>query len=436
MSRCSVASSAFAAAIVLLCFACGGNGDGPVNPEQPPPNDSGPPVDVQLTTLTVTVQVDPGDADVAAELGWADGAVERALVTVRRAGSVREDSARSDAAGRAVFEDLLEGNYSVSAIRLLDDGERELLSTENAEVSVLGGGVTTQVTPPTHGRALSLTAGRRGSIVVSEFSFAGLYVAESSYLFGGFIELYNNADTTVYLDGLIVGAGWDRVVLGGLWPCTDFDFFRLDPDGVWARYLHRIPGTGRQHPLPPGGTSVLATDAIDHSEFIEGGPDLSGADFEYLGTQDVDNPAVPNLISVGPGLDMVFHGRVYKSFVGVPFVVEPLDLEPLPRRTILEPQELEYVRIPRSALLDVGHLIWFGGLPVCDRVVHPNLDAAAAPWNPDEAQSMQRRILVFNPDGSAILQDTNTSSRDFAEAPISPGGDPVELHEITERSPP
>lgn len=417
------ASTICAAAAVSVCLACGGNGDGTVTPEDPPPNDSGPSGNVQLATLTVTVQVEPGDADVAAELGWAEGAVERALVTVRREGSAREDTAQSDASGRAVFEDLLEGNYSISAVRLLDESERELLSTDNADVSVLGGGVTTQVTPPTQGRALSLTAGRRGSILISEWSFKGITpVSGDGYVFGGFIELYNNADTAVYLDGLIVGSGWARVVLGGLWPCTDFDFFRLDPEGVWARYLYRVPGTGRTHRLLPGRTAVLATDAIDHSEFVEGGLDLSRADFEFLGTNDVDNPAVPNLISVGPHLDRGSHGLIDQGFVGVPLVAGQIDLDSLPRRTIFEPQELEHVRLPRNSLLDLGHFIWFGGLPVCDRVVDPSLDGAAASINAgDEARSMQRRVLVWNPDGTAILQDTNTSSRDFAEAPISPG---------------
>jgi len=296
-----------------------------------------------------------------------------------------------------------------------------LLSAEKADVSVLGGGVTTQVTPPTQGSALSLTAGRRGSVVVSEFSFRGLYVGGQSYSFGGFVELYNNTDTTVYLDGLLVGAAWDRVVLEGLWPCTDFDFFRLDPDGVWSRYLYRIPGTGRQHPLRTGATAVLATDAIDHSEFIEGGLDLSGADFEFLGTADVDNPAVPNLISVGPGVDHVFHGLIHHTVVGVPFIVRPLDLDGLPRRSIVEPQELEYVRVPRGAVLDLGQFISFQWGPVCDTAVHPSLDSAPASLSADGARSMQRRVLVSSPDGSAILQDTNTSSRDFAEAPRSPG---------------
>lgn len=220
---------------------------------------------------------------------------------------------------------------------------------------------------------------------------------------------------------MIVGEGWARVVLGGQWPCTDFDFMRFDPEGLWARLIYQFPGTGRSHPLGPGQTVVLATDAINHADYIEGGLDLSGADFEFLGTNDIDNPAVPNLINIGPGL--VTRSYIYRTFVGVPFVARRLDLDTLPRRWIEVNEELEYLRLPRNALLDLGHMIWFGGLPVCDAVVDPSLDAAAAAlhWENESPLSMQRRVLVTNPEGPAILQDTNTSARDFTVLPRSPG---------------
>lgn len=409
-------------ATILLCPAivsC--SGDGPSEPsDDPPDNDDSP--DVQLVTLEVTARLDSEFQQIGEELGWEDGTVPGALVTVRRFGSQSVDTAEADADGRAVFQELLEGNYTISAIRRLQPSEQELLSEANGGISVLGGATSTQLQPSSEERTLEIRAGRRGSIVISEVYSFVINQPGGAYQYAHYMELYNNADTTVYLDGLLVGNAWDRAVNGGDWPCTDFDHVRLDPDGLWASHIFRIPGTGTSYPLRSGEAAVLATDAINHSEFVDEGPDLSAADFEFIGRSDVDNPSVPNLTSVGPEIDNVNHGVVFTPIEAVPFVARPVDLEGLPRETVTIQTDHVYARLPTGVLIDIGQFVWFGRtFPFCDQLVHPSLDQAIGEMPSNEFMSIQRRVLFEMGDGRAVLQDTNTSARDFELASRTPG---------------
>ena len=56
-----------------------------------------------------------------------------------------------------------------------------------------------------------------------------------------------------------------------------------------------------------------------------------------------------------------------------------------------------------EALIDVGHFIWFGGgHPVCNRVVHPEIDQGAYPITRSEGVSLHRRTLLESSDGHPI----------------------------------
>lgn len=87
-----------------------------------------------------------------------------------------------------------------------------------------------------------------------------------------YVELYNDGADTAYLDGLVL----------------------TEEAGDGVEGVFRFPGSGTDHPVPPGGRVVIAADA-DGSDGNE--PDLSVlAAWEcYAGAPDFDNPAVPNL---------------------------------------------------------------------------------------------------------------------------------------------
>jgi len=63
-----------------------------------------------------------------------------------------------------------------------------------------------RVSTASPGAQLSVPASRRKPLVISEWFFnTGRVPGVGTYSYGGYIELYNNADTTVFLDGLRVG---------------------------------------------------------------------------------------------------------------------------------------------------------------------------------------------------------------------------------------
>jgi len=128
---------------------------------------------------------------------------------------------------------------------------------------------------------------------INEIYYAGS-CASSFYFYDQFVELYNNSEDTLYLDGMIVTRQLSTV-----------DPSMEDVDYVRAIYAFQFPGTpvtGREHPVAPGQFVVIAADAIDHRPFCPSAVDLSTADWEMFNAlgNDYDNPSVPNLVNIMP----------------------------------------------------------------------------------------------------------------------------------------
>jgi hypothetical protein len=241
-------------------------------------------------------------------------------------------------------------------------------------------------------------ATRRGSLVISEL-FPSSWLGDRHYYFGGFVEVYNNSDTTIYLDGKLFGYGpffnvdapqYDR-------PCSLTQQWQADPEGLWAGIVWRLPGTGRQYPLAPREAAVLAADAVDHTLVDPRWPDLSGARFEFLGAADVDNPAAANLTIVGTpyATDLLGHGPY--GWSGIKFIADTVDVASLP--TVQPPNyRVPIPRIPREKILDV---VYFENYPafweeypqfvLCPVLISPVFDAGPAFWYDEVAFVSWRR---------------------------------------------
>jgi hypothetical protein len=85
-------------------------------PTDTPPDTTGG--GVQRAVLHVEVRASESDP-VATALGWSEGAVPAAAVTVVRSGSSGSLTGVTNAAGRATFPDLLPGTYLVAAVRVM-----------------------------------------------------------------------------------------------------------------------------------------------------------------------------------------------------------------------------------------------------------------------------------------------------------------------------
>jgi hypothetical protein len=337
----------------------------------------------------------------------------------------------------ATFSDLLYGLYEVEVTKGLTTAE---MARATSAVHLFAGGRRLHL-PVTHVEEITVAPDQRGSLVFSELMWNtphDLYCAVygTCALDSRYFEIFNNSDTTVYLDGKYWGIGWDLNRDFPYWPCEQTAPVRDDPDGIWTRWVFRFPGRGTDYALAPGGTALVAQAAIDHRAVEPELLDLRGADFEWGGYSSADNPDVPNLDEIGPS----HMPRYVPGPSDMPeYLSEPVDLDRLPR--YVDPYSGRvFVRIPRALVLDawagtVDYASWGGSStePACLEDVNraferlPGPAAAALDWVNGVDLSFQRRALVVLPNGRKMLQDSNTSMFDFVKAPRTPGWIPDSL---------
>lgn len=408
---------------VLLLSACGGGGTTIVVPPPPPPPAG---FRIQLTA-------DAEDLAPAQALGWSAGIPGADVTLTPTDSSFPARMATSSAAGLADFGEVTPKNYIVEVRRWLTTTEIAGLPAgqdvdgwvARAFVPVAVGGGT---------EPLAVPASRRKSLVISEWAFndAG-FPGIGNYPFGGFLELYNNADTTIYLDGMIIGEGWESSLGTPIFPCAMSGPWRDDPQGIWARFFSLMPGSGRQYPLLPGRVSVIATDAIDHRSLIPGGLDLRGADFEFEGLLDADNPAVPNVKDIGRVSYPSGHGSMFGHAVAVPFVSLPVDISSL---LVAFPfgtgSNSSYARFPADRILDAVSIgrKYLEGFPDCPPLVNSRFDreASRARGTRNEIEeysfSISRRVTPVLSSGRRVLQHSRSGNADFVRTPRTPGALP------------
>jgi hypothetical protein len=391
------------------------------------------PPPLPAVTITLEFRADTADLPTAGALGWADG-IPDVVVTV-----VHEDSASGTAqtlhgseAGTLTVEQLPAGRYRLDAVRWLTAEERARLPTGDDAVGFLAR-ATLSTAAASAQMAVPLVASRRRGLIISEFKGDPIEArgTTEAYFFSGYIRLYNNADTVIYLDGLIVGSGLATQFDYPNFPCSLYLVYAMDPLGVWANYFHQLPGKGTDYPLRPGETAVLATDAIDHRPLYPIGLDLRAADFEfYAGASDVDNPEVPNALDVGMRPAFLGHGLYWSSLGTVVWLARSFELATMDTQ-VIPGTAGAWARIPANALLDVMAIktSWQGsGYRECTRLVHPSFDRKevqllGVPFR-DDTLAYRRLQLPFTITGIPVLQHTRTSALDFTTAARNPFAKP------------
>jgi hypothetical protein len=406
----------------VACLACSGGERTVVEP--PPPT---------TAVLTLTIQPDPEDVSVAQQLGWASG-IPSAEVKLTPTDSTlgTAQSFTSNSAGIVSVPDAKAGAYLVEVQRLFTTADVAKLGQSPSATGFVGR-ATINSSGGTVAFTVAVPASKRRSLIFNEISWrAGSPgPGECCFYDNGFLEVYNNSDTTIYLDGITVGESYDVFYEYSAIPCSVSYPFLTDPLGVWALWHYMFPGNGRDNPLKPGGLVTIAQDAIDHRELyptVQGLPDLRGADFEFIGPADVDNPSVPNMVdrsydSIEP------HGLPHISSGGTFFLALPLSLDSLPRMT--DPRSgntRRWWRFPASSILDFFMAIYDGsfGYKFCSPLAAPNFDREPGAFFHDDdltdfRYSASRKRIGTTADGRAILQHTHSSAADFTKGPISPG---------------
>jgi hypothetical protein len=192
---------------------------------------------------------------------------------------------QTDTAGVVVFDGLVSGWYEVFARREAVIENNEKLFTGGFDLTLKG----YQAIDSTVTVNLISTS----DLMINEIFYAGSD-ASSFYFYDQYVELYNAAADTMYLDGMILTRQLQRA-----YPDQD------EVPYVRALYAYQFPGTpltGRRYPIAPGQFILIAADAVNHTQWCKPSIDLSHADWEFFNplSSDYDNPAVPNVVNINP----------------------------------------------------------------------------------------------------------------------------------------
>ena len=215
------------------------------------------------------------------------------------------------------------------------------------------------------------------------------------YFFDRFIEFFNQTDSTLYLDGLVIARAYASAYLG-------LNFID-DPEFIHSATVWMFPGSGTDYPIEPGQFIICVVDAIDHRINAPESFDHRGADFEFYkpDAPDIDNPDVPNMIMIyqDSGIDFLVGGQADA------LVLARTDTDNLRWRD-------GRILIPYDDVIDgVEYLLNPSDLD--RKKLNPRIDAGATGGiNFYTGRSMERKSSV-GPDGVRRLQNTNNSSVDF-----------------------
>ena len=324
--------------------------------------------------------------------------VDSARIQMRSNVHGEEFTVYSDDEGVATVPDLISDTYFLSINRELSPfeiqnaadltGDRYSLTNQDYPSVEFRAGQTDTIEVP-----LSLLF--EGAPIVFSELYASGPPGAGLYFFDRFVEVYNQTDSTLYLDGLVIARVYASSYLG-------LNFID-DPEFIHSNNVWKYPGNGTDYPIEPGEFIYSALDAIDHRPNASESLDLSNADFEFYkhDAPDIDNPDVTNMIMIyqDSGIDWLIGGQADA------LVLADTDTDNLKWRD-------ERILIPYEDVID-GFEYLQDPSDLDRKKLNPKIDAGATGGiSFYTGRSMERR-LTTDADGTTRLQNTNNSSVDF-----------------------
>lgn len=366
---------------------------------------------------------------------------------------------KTDEKGQIIFKSISAGIYDIDAVYEIDAKTYSELtgSVQENGVTFNASEKSKQIDAKFTGNVeLNLIAGKPGDWVIKQVYYAGSDNTEGASFRDQFYEFYNNTDRVLYADSLYFGQLWGRQSLGAeshyFTASRQYDWSKSagmpagtkNDDYVYLRNLHMIPGNGKQYPVEPGQSIIVAQTALNHkSPFTDNkgkvvtvrNPaltiDLSIADFEaYYGdaliaagktpfASDVDNPLVPNVEIISYyGNDMVLDNNGRDSYVifKVDGTQNVKSWPKYPEPTLKAPASdaNRYYQLPVKYIIDAVEAQQNTSEDRFPKKLSPTLDAGFTfvPMGKYTSQSIIRKTAkIVN--GRRILKDTNNSTEDF-----------------------
>jgi hypothetical protein len=263
---------------------------------------------------------------------------------------------------------------------------------------------------------LPIVASEPGTLVFKELYYVGSRTpANSTYFRDQFYELYNNGESTIYIDGLCLGTIYSQLASANQPTWEDIENAE---NYIFYQWLFQFPGTGKDYPLNPGESVVIAQWATNHQVEalnLSSPVNLTSAEFEaYLSTANVqtDETAInlnnlfrSNQTTMPQWLSSVF-GSAWAIFF------PEADFDPT-KLTTQKGSSLQGIAVPISQVLDAVEAV-DNDTKVLLKRIPVKLDAGATYVGATyTAQSVSRKIKETKEDGRVIYTDTNNSTTDF-----------------------
>lgn len=406
--------------------------------------------DIEIVkTVSLTVQVGYNAEDSTLGLSKANLPVKLTNLV-----SGQDYTANTNANGVAVFASIAPSSYTISVANNLTAEQYLAATGVYASSNVAFNATETQAINVNSNVRLQLQGGKVGNLIIKQFYYAGSNTSTGALFRDQFVEVYNNSNEIIYLDSLYFGNTWQsvtRLTAGGVpidWSTSPgMSTTNGDPnkDFIYARYLFMIPGTGKQHPLSPGKSFIIAANALNHTQpytmndgLVQGitNPaltvDLSKVDYEtylveydrsqYTGTGtfspykwDVDNPQIPNvdIIHIRQGNEWTMDATGREDF----FIFKASTAQSVtswPRYSIPGSPTSFCAQVKVSDIIDGVEILTPLEANRLPKRLPVSIDAAGTfvTGGQYSSQSLIRKT-VKTVEGRRILQDTNNSANDF-----------------------
>lgn len=266
-------------------------------------------------------------------------------------------------------------------------------------------------------------------LIIAEIFFTGtLQPSGNSYYGDDYVKLYNNTGHVIYADGITL---FESKFL-------TTEKYKYTPDimdkAMTVQALYTVPGSGHDHPVPPGGYLTLADIAIDHRTANPNSFNLSDADFEWYDVStspshlDIDNPDIPNLDKwyCYTQSFWTLHNRGFKAYGIARIPIGKDEYLKDYRYSYDYTVTLEAGTFPMSQTAYMLPNGWIKDVVNCSieagyawNICAPHLDMGwthCGTIDKDKTRyfrSVRRRMLYLNEQGNPVLKDTNNSSEDF-----------------------
>jgi hypothetical protein len=369
-------------------------------------------------------------------------------------------NAKTDATGKINFGSIIPGNYDLQAtLTVPADQYSNITGTVTEDEVVFNGLLKAQVINNATGNLqIEIKAGRIGDWVFKQIYYVGSHTSNGASIRDGFVEIYNNSNEVLYADSLyfcqVFGVNTKSTSIdftkGYFRPNGQFDWGKsignsvtsANEDYIYTKNLFMIPGTGKQYPVQPGTSIIIATTAINHkTPYVDAAGegvsvkdpsltvDLSKADFEvhlrdYPGVSsplaaDINNPDVPNMVVIAAAdRDLIFQatGRdAYAIFKTTDNVANYTKVPSPDVVTVTTSTDL-YLRVPSDHVIDAVETQPNVTANQFPKKLESKLDATYKFVSKGQysSQSLIRKTAkTIN--GRRILKDTNNSDADFDE---------------------